>query len=1089
MTADDFWAEWSVGPRGFLTPEVVTAGREAEQKLILEILRAPASIKGIKASTKSEAIAFIIATAKLFPANDAGAFFSKALIIDTEGNYRAICNNAIQPLALVPRFDDAQPMYHAVSKNHHVLVPLGGDDTFNQDVIYLPGIDRDGQIGSLLKMGIDPESAERYSREAGRNVTILKKLIGFPSFKSDWAIKQDAREIIPAVLLGRWNETFSGDVELIERLSGRTYAEYTAILVKWKSLPDSPILQIGETWRLTSPLDVWTTLSAAFKKSDLEQLASQVMYAFVSGNPQIESALEGKYFTSRSRKFSAWAREGLAQSLILVGRYGNMLSGSQVRDAQAWVDQVVFSLLDRADGALWRSLNDELPLLSEASPSSFLQAVTDSLSLPDMPVMNMFREEMEFITPVSSHTGLLWALEGLAWLPEYLHPASALLLQLADLDPGGALSNRPINSLTEIWKPWRYQTLAPYSERMEILELITAQYRKSGWKLLMRMLPQAHPVAQPTFKLRWRLFDKNTSLSYSYQELWDTHSTVVRLSLNLFDGSEAKFAGLMERSVNLSAVDRDVLLLWAISESATLFQHEYIAWHTVRHILHHHRSHPNADWALPNQELLRFEELYNRLTPNDLIQQSLWLFDSHWPEFPGGNLDKKGQYKFDHQQLQQKYVKARVKVLKRLIIKIALPEIIALRKLVKEPATLGSALAELVKDKKDVLTMCQTLSDELPSRLLSYGFLRRKFDLIGWPEMIKLFESMQGLDLSLASMAHFFIPLPASQSIWDYLSQLSPVIQQSYWNHADANFYQLTAEEKDRGIRLLMQAERYLDTLHIASLSAEDIPSSTLTAVLTNAATKKSAEGTSMKSYDIETIFEVLDSRGDISPTDLAKLEWMYLSVLSGFGTRRNPKVLHKEMSENPEFFAEIIRAVYKPDPEKDTPNVADDLDKAKAHQAYLLLHSWHLLPGMQPDHTISYPVLRSWIEHVRKLTRASHHEGVTEMEIGRVLAQYPEEIPGWPPEVIFQLVEEIGTDRLRQEYGIAMFNKRGFSTRSPFEGGTVERAHAVYFEQLANKYQRKYPSVSQIFRRLSEGYLRDAATLDDEALRTKLDS
>jgi hypothetical protein len=536
MTADDFWAEWSIGPRGRLTPEAVTAGREAEQKQILEMLRAPASIKGIKASTKSEAIAFIIATAKLFPANDAGTFFSRALIVDTEGNYRAISNNAAQPLALIPRFDDAQPMYQAVSKNHHVLVPLGADDAFNQDVIYLPGIDKDGQIDSLLKMGIDQESAEQYSREAGRNVTILKKLIGFPSFKSDWAVKQDVREIIAAVLLGRWNETFPGDIELIERLSGHTYAEYAAILAKWKGLPDSPILQIGETWRLTSPLDVWTTLSTVFKKNDLEQLADQAVYTFRSGNPVVESSTEGSYFISRRRKFSAWAREGLAQSLILVGRYGSLLSGAQIPNAQMWVDRIVFSVLNCDDGNLWRSLNDELPLLSEASPSSFLQAVAKSLSSPDKPVMKMFSEEMEFLTPVSSHTGLLWALEGLAWLPEYLEPASSLLLQLADLDSGGTLSNRPINSLAEIWRPWHFQTLAPYAERMEILKQITAQHPNSGWRLLMRMWPESHPVAQPTFKLRWRLFDKAIQLSYTYQELWGTHNTVVRLSLKLFDG-------------------------------------------------------------------------------------------------------------------------------------------------------------------------------------------------------------------------------------------------------------------------------------------------------------------------------------------------------------------------------------------------------------------------------------------------------------------------------------------------------------------------------------------------------------------------
>ena len=62
--------------------------------------------------------------------------------------------------------------------------------------------------------------------------------------------------------LGRWNETFKGDIELIEKLSEQKYSDYLVTLNKWKMFEDSPIIQIGETWRLTSPLDLWTNLSS-----------------------------------------------------------------------------------------------------------------------------------------------------------------------------------------------------------------------------------------------------------------------------------------------------------------------------------------------------------------------------------------------------------------------------------------------------------------------------------------------------------------------------------------------------------------------------------------------------------------------------------------------------------------------------------------------------------------------------------------------------------------------------------------------------------------------------------------------------------
>src|SRR5690606_42069554 len=108
---------------------------------------------------------------------------------------------------------------------------------------------------SLVDSGIPETDSEKFSREAGRNITILKKLLGFPYTKAKWMENENIREIIPALLIGRWNETFVGDIELIEKLSGQKYSEYVVTLNRWKNFEESPIIQIGETWRLTSPLD------------------------------------------------------------------------------------------------------------------------------------------------------------------------------------------------------------------------------------------------------------------------------------------------------------------------------------------------------------------------------------------------------------------------------------------------------------------------------------------------------------------------------------------------------------------------------------------------------------------------------------------------------------------------------------------------------------------------------------------------------------------------------------------------------------------------------------------------------------------
>jgi hypothetical protein len=121
--AEEFWKYWSTYQNIKLTPEVITAGREKEQEEILKFLQNTPNIISVKAASKDEAIAFIIATAKLFPVSESGRFFSKSLIVHNEGHYKAVSTNFTSPLNLIPTFENRLPMFSAVSNNHHVIVP------------------------------------------------------------------------------------------------------------------------------------------------------------------------------------------------------------------------------------------------------------------------------------------------------------------------------------------------------------------------------------------------------------------------------------------------------------------------------------------------------------------------------------------------------------------------------------------------------------------------------------------------------------------------------------------------------------------------------------------------------------------------------------------------------------------------------------------------------------------------------------------------------------------------------------------------------------------------------------------------------
>lgn len=1095
MTADEFWEEWSTGPDGLvLLPEVVTAGREFEQKQLLSILQEQPSIKAIKASTKNEAIAFIIAAAKQFPTNESERFFSKSLIIDTEGNFRGIRINTSMPLNLIPRFEETQPLYLAVAKGHHVLIPLGADDTFNQETITLPNIFRDGQVDSLVKSGISKENAERYSKESGRNITILKRLIGFPNSKTKWIETENIREIIPALLLGRWNEKFLGDVELVEKLSGEKYSDYLTTLIKWRNFEESPIIQIGETWRLTSPLDLWTSLSPYLTQKDFENVKESFFIAFKYGNPIIQPSDKEDFATlyNQQRKFSNWSREGLTQSLILVGRFGDGLNIPNLSKPQLWVDNIILELLNNSNGALWISVDHELPLISEASPTSFLNAVNNSLAKEQPEIMDMFKEVDGFLHSSSNHTGLLWALEGLAWLPEYLRDVSLILLKLSQLDPGGNSSNRPINSLSEIFKSWQYQTLASYEERMEILKYVTTKEDDSSWTILLRMLPSHHGVAHPTHKMRWRIFDKNTNLSYTYQEIWNTHSYVISLLFDLFNNSEDRFSQLINESVNLSPKDRSNVLDWAENIYSNIQQKDYSAWHTTRKILNHHRSHPDTDWALRESDLKRYENLYIKLKPLDSVLEYIWLFNDHWPEFPEGFKEVNNEYEKRHEQQQRKIDEARINALGIILDEIGLAETLKLRKSVKEAWSLGDTFARVITDKESIITICKCLYDQKKDIRFIHSFIFRKSIIEGFDWFTSLFQNLVKEGFNNEALANSLLPLNQTKQLWDFVSTLKKDIQVMYWREIYPRFYHIPTDEKIIGVQMLMKHSRFISAVDVCSHFAKDIPTELLSELLKRTATEESVEQGQLKGYEVERIFETLDYRTDLDNSILIDLEWLYLPILDSYGARRNPKFLQEELSKSPTFFVDILKWVYIPKDEKkleeERKGISEEALQNRAKHAYHLLHSWKKIPGMKSDNSIDEAVLNEWIKKARELAENEGRLEVADMHIGQVFAQYPENIPEWPQEKIFAIIEEINSDSLKRNYSSAMFNKRGSSSRGPYEGGNIERDHASYFGKLSKDYKNKYPIVSNIFKRLEDGYLLDAKRMDDSAERDRLE-
>jgi len=277
------------------------------------------------------------------------------------------------------------------------------------------------------------------------------------------------------------------------------------------------------------------------------------------------------------------------------------------------------------------------------------------------------------------------------------------------------------------------------------------------------------------------------------------------------------------------------------------------------------------------------------------------------------------------------------------------------------------------------------------------------------------------------------------------------------------------------------------------TMLAKEIPPKLITELLRKAALEKSIDDFHIVAHwDIEELFRILDQSKEVEKDEIAKLEWLYLPILASVGSGRPPKMLHQELSNNPEFFVEVIRYAYKPKNEsnnEEKENLPQELKEQRARLAWELLNTWKTVPGSDNSGRIDYQKLKSWVDKARRFCKKLNRSEVCDTYIGQVLAYaIPDEDGNWPPGEVCRIIDEIGSKELDNGFSIGIYNKRGVVTKSPFGSGEQERVLADQYRQYADKWAIQFPRTSAILRKVAEGYGNEARREDREAERRDLE-
>lgn len=480
--------------------------------------------------------------------------------------------------------------------------------------------------------------------------------------------------------------------------------------------------------------------------------------------------------------------------------------------------------------------------------------------------------------------------------------------------------------------------------------------------------------------------------------------------------------------------------------------------------------------------------MYHLLEPKDDVLKITWLFNDSWPSFPEGRNDEEASDEEQSMYLNEK----RVEGLNKIYNKYGIERIKELALQVNESGVLGNTLGQIVSDEGEIFSICSLLKMEDENLRFVHHFILRKSLLCGTNWVFKLFKNFRSQGFNNRFLAQLLVPLDQNQELWTFIEGTNNEINEIYWTSIFPIFWNLPTEEKVKGITSLINHKRFISAIYICYRKVSEMPSDKLVEVLEKAALEKANENIKLGGHEIEKIFDSLDNRKDVARQTLINLEWYYLPVLASRGHRRNLKLLHEELSNNPKFFITVLTWVYKPDNDEvlkeERRELSDDQIQNRAEHAYKLLNSWKAVPGVSADGSTNSKFFFDWINSVRELASECGRTDPADIEIGRIFAYYPENVENWPSNEICQVIENRNSKVLKDSFYMEISNKRSFSSRGPFEGGNIERRHATYFQKLADHNWNKFPIVAGIFDVRAKEYLERAKSIDEEAQRGRLE-
>ena len=1081
----EWWENWATVAEPNIGPSLVVAGRQESTDRLSGWIQETPSAYYVQAQTREEATAFVAASARNSDNAWGSALLSKALVVKSEDAWSSLVRHA-SPLVLIRAFDGNASAQVATGRGHHVITPLHAGEAPRGNGVQLPMLGRDETVAALTEMGLKETEARSLVRKTARSLPIMRRFLieesGGPP--PGWS-SVGPQSLLPSLMLvGQWDEANKSDRETIATIVTRSYEEVAREAVALAQIEDSPLTKVGSRWRFLSHEEAWHLLAPRLTAADVARFTEEAVLILENQSTEYELPIEERHlagFQGRGVPHSRPLREGIARTLALMGNQGDR--AQNVEDIPYRPTMVLRRVLAEDKGwEIWATLSRDLATLAEAEPETVLEAIERCLSTAPGTFEDLFHQEGNPLFGGAQHTGLLWALERLAWAPEYFSRVAVILARLAQTDPGGRSSNRPTESLKSMFLPWFRVSEASDPQRLETLGTLLSRVPGVGWKALCHAYPSVRSdVVMGREPPLWRPWAQDGVPRPTWAEYYAFVEGMDRLLLEHVGEDAGRWEDVVELISDLSPDTRQQATMVMAQRVAAIKQHPNSVnlWSQLRTQLNRHRSYPDAKWAIPEAELTPLAAIYDELTPGDPTTAHGWLFGRR-PGLPDGS---------DRHDLETYH--ANLDAARQSAIVSAYgtgghEAILPIAESVEQPSEVGRAFFIGVGAVPARELALEHAGSELANyQLMARGIFWTLFDQCGWSALDELLERAKVADVPPQALANMFLAAPADRETWLRLSEQKSEVQRCYWelmnpwavsreDEPDVAFVALKLLEYHRAPAVAEWTSHQPVHHEIVIRTLEQMPVDLVDTSVPEARSNWSI-------YDITSLLEKLDEAEAVDDSTIAHLELPFISALSH--DSRRDLALHREISRDPALFADLVAHMCR----RDDGQIDDAVNEQAARVAGSILvpimMGQGIVPGRTEDSVVDYEALTTWVNEARRLCAERGRGGIGDDFIGQLLSRAPVGDDGiWPCEPVRELLEQVASQDMGNGFDVGIHNRTGVTTRSAFDGGGQERTLVEEYKGQANEIAARWPTTAGLLRRIAESYEREAQWHDRDA-------